>query len=312
MRKSSLHRKQNKSRVSVVISILVVSVLAFMTVGFAVYNQILTFGGAVSLKPQGEVRITNVQYVSGQHSSGNPTFTDTTIDFGLSFNVIDPEREQYTATYRVTIKNDTFYSQVFSIPDYQPVIKDSSGNVVEDPDINFQLTGIQNGDSIASEQEVTFDITFTFSPSNKGRNTYTLDNEMEVEFTDEQIGQMFARISSSTTGNLRSPNTRAAFTVTVINTFDYARDFTLELANNGHFYLGTASGSRTYMGNIGANATADFVVYAYEEDSTMEYSSDYERANIYLKSSGISDINAGRITLLVDKKVISTDTEAIP
>ena len=103
MRKTSLHQKQNKSRVSIVISVLVVSVLTFMTVGFATYNQILTFDGAITLKPQGEVRITDVRYVSGEHSTCNPTFTDTTIDFGLSFNVTDPEREQYTAIYRVTI-----------------------------------------------------------------------------------------------------------------------------------------------------------------------------------------------------------------
>ena len=310
MRKTSLHQKQNKSRVSIVISVLVVSVLTFMTVGFATYNQILTFDGAITLKPQGEVRITDVRYVSGEHSTGNPTFTDTTIDFGLSFNVRNPENEKYNATYRVTIKNDTFYSQVFSISEYQPIIKDRDDNVVEDPDINFQLSGIQNGDGIASGQEITFDITFNFSPSDDGRNTYTIDNEMEVEFTDEQVGQMFARVSSSTTGNLRSPNTRAAFTVTVINTFDYDRDFNLELRDNGHFYLGTANGSRTVTGTVGANATADFTVYVYEEDSTMEYSSDYERASIYLKSNGIADINAGRITLLVDKKVVSTDTEA--
>lgn len=264
MRKTSLHQKQNKSRVSIVISVLVVSVLAFMTVGFATYNQILTFDGAITLKPQGEVRITDVRYVSGEHSTGNPTFTDTTIDFGLSFNVRNPENEKYNATYRVTIKNDTFYSQVFSIPEYQPIIKDRDDNVVEDPDINFQLSGIQNGDGIASGQEITFDITFNFSPSDDGRNTYTIDNEMEVEFTDEQVGQMFARVSSSTTGNLRSPNTRAAFTVTVINTFDYDRDFNLELRNNGHFYLGTANGSRTVTGTVGANTTADFTVYVYE------------------------------------------------
>ncbi len=308
MRKSSLHQKPNKSRLSVVISILVVAVLGFMTVGFAAYNQILTFDGAVTLQPQGTIHITNVQYTGGQHSSANPTFTDNTVDFGLSFTTVNQQSATYTASFDITIRNDTFYDQIFSIPNFDPVIKDSNGEVVEDAEVNYELSGLANGDAIPMGTEVTFSVTFTFSPSSSG--TFTVDPEMDVEFTNEQTGQMFARISSSTTGNLRSPNTSAAFTITIINTFDYERDFTIELVNNGNFYASTASSGRAVSGTIAANATQDFTVYVREEDPNKQYSTDYERANLYVKSAGITDINAGRITLLVDKVIISTDTEA--
>ena len=308
MRKSSLHQKQSKSRLSIVISILVVAVLGFMTVGFAAYNQILTFDGAVTLQPQGTVRITNVEYTGGEHSSATPTFTDHTVDFGLSFTTVNQQNATYTAIFNITIRNDTFYDQIFAIPDFNPVVKDSNGNVVEDAEINYELSGITNGDTIPTDLEITFSVTFTFSPSGSG--TFTVDPEMDVEFTDEQTGQMYAHISSFTTGNLRSPNTSAPFTITIINTFDYARDFTVELMNNGNFYAATASGSRVVAGTIAANATQNFTVYVREEDPNKEYSSDYERANLYVKSAGIADINAGRITLLVDRLIISTDTEA--
>ena len=279
-----------------------------MTVGFAAYNKILTFDGAVTLHPQGTIRITNVLYTGGEHSSANPTFTDHTVDFGLSFTTVNQQEATYTASFDITIRNDTFYDQVFAVPDFDPVVKDSRGNVVEDAEVSYELSGIANGDTIATESEITFSVIFTFSPSSSG--TFTIDPEMDVEFTDEQTGQMFARISSATTGNLRSPNVSAPFTITIINTFDYARDFTVELVNNGNFYAATASGGRVVSGNIAANATQDFVVYVRENDPNKEYSTDYERANLYVKSTGITDINAGRITLLVDKLVISTDTEA--
>lgn len=308
MRKTSLHQKQNKSHVNLVISILLVAVLGFMTVGFAAYNKILTFDGAVTLRPQGTIRITNVQYTGGQHSSANPTFTDRTVDFGLSFTTVNQQEATYTASFDITVRNDTFYDQVFAVPNFEPVVKDARGNVVDDAELSYVLDGIANGDTIAIDSEITFSVTFTFSPSSSG--VFTVDPEMNVEFTNEQTGQMFARISGATTGNLRSPNVSAPFTITIINTFDYARDFTIELVNNGNFYAATANGGRVVSGNIAANATQDFTVYVRETDPNKEYSTDYERANLYVKSAGISDVNAGRITLLVDKKVVSTDTEA--
>ena len=61
MSRSSLHQKKSQSRTGVILSILVVAVITFMTVGFASYGQILNFSGTVGLQPQGDVRITNVQ-----------------------------------------------------------------------------------------------------------------------------------------------------------------------------------------------------------------------------------------------------------
>lgn len=301
--------QKHQGRINTILTCLFVAVLCFMTVGFAAYGQILDLGGTITLQPQGSVRITDVVFDEShsEHASADPTFTDNSVDFNLSFTAINSQSATYTASFNITIQNDTFYNQIFSVPDYSPAIH-KNGVLVEDADLNFVINGISNGDSIPSGESVTFTVVFTFIPSES--DTYTVDEDMEVEFNDEQTGQMFASISGSTTGNLRSPNTRAAFTVTVINTFDYDRNFTLTLMNNPNFYLANADGSRPVTRTIAANTTQDFVVYVHANDPTMHYSSDYVRANIYLQSNGISDINAGRITLLVDKIVIVTDTEA--
>ncbi len=289
------------------------SVLAFMTIGFAAYGQILDFSGIVTLQPQGSVRITDVTFDStnSKNATSTPTFTDTTIDFNLSFTVPQRQTEQssYMAIYSVTIQNDTFYNQVFSVDNYVPTVS-QNGQTLTDADINFALDGITNGDAIPEGESVTFSVIISFVPTEDETGTFTVDDDLVISFNSEQTGQLFASISSSTTGDLRSPNTRAAFTVSVINTFDYSRDFTLTLANSSGFYLADTNGAQSPTFTIGAKTTQEYTVYVYPLDSTAQYSSSYVRANIFLQSSGIADINAGRITLLVDQEVIITDTEA--
>ncbi len=289
------------------------SVLAFMTIGFAAYGQILDFSGIVTLQPQGSVRITDVTFDStnSKNATSAPTFTDTTIDFNLSFTVPRRQTEQssYIAIYSVTIQNDTFYNQVFSVDNYVPTVS-QNGQTLTDADINFALDGITNGDTIPEGESVTFSVIISFVLTEDETGTFTVDDDLVVSFNSEQTGQLFASISSSTTGDLRSPNTRAAFTVSVINTFDYSRDFTLTLANSSGFYLADTNGAQSPTFTIGAKTTQEYTVYVYPLDSTAQYSSSYVRANIFLQSSGIADINAGRITLLVDQEVIITDTEA--
>ena len=301
--------QKHEARINTILAIIFVAALAFMTVGFAAYGQILNMDGVVTVKPQGTIRIVDVVFdaANSQHATGSPTFTDTTVDFNLSFTTVNQQNSTYSATYIITIQNDTFYNQIFSIPNYIPTVK-KNGVTVEDADINFALNGISNGDIIPKGESVTFSVVISLVPPDTG--TYTVDDDMEIEFSDEQTGQLFASISGSTTGNLRSPNVRAAFTVSVINTFDYSREFTLSLVNNPHFYLANDDGTRPVGRTIAANSTQNYVVYVYANDPTMQYSSDYVRANIFLQANGITDINAGRITLLVDKIVIITDTDA--
>ncbi len=292
-----------RRRLQIILAVALVAVLGFMTIGFAGYGQILDTSGSILVQPQGTVRITNVEYLGGDHSTGSPTFSDTSIDFGLTFtrgNV--GNGDVFTATYRITIKNDTFYNQVFAIPDYSPVIRDSNNNVISDAELGYRLDGIANGDSIPTGATKTFNIVFTFAPTTDGN--YTIDGDADVEFSDEQTGKMFASISGTTTGDLRGDNTCANFTVSVINTFDYARDFTFSLVNNSNFTI--SNGAR----NIAANTTQNYTVSVCETNPDTQYANSYERANIYVNSAGITSINAGRITLLVDQAVVIHDEDA--
>ena len=303
MRKKVQPQVAKKKRLNIILIIALIATLGFMTVGFAAYGQILDFSGTVIVQPQGKIRITNVEYLGGEHSTSVPTFTDTTIDLGLSFMHGNPQNgDEFTATYRVTIENKTFYNQIFAIPDYEPTILDHNGNPIDMADLTYHLDGITNGDSVPVDATISFTIEFIFNPP--GNDDYTVEDDVVIEFTDEQTGQLFASITSSTTGDLRGSTTCTNFTVSVINTFDYARNFTFSIINNANFYV--QNGSH----NIPAKSTQSYTVTVCENDPYAQYSNSYERANIHLNSEGYQAVNAGRITLLVDQIVVIPDEDA--
>ena len=53
--------KNTKNKSFKIIVILFIVALAFMTVGFAAYNQLLNISGTATLKPDGKIYIKSVQ-----------------------------------------------------------------------------------------------------------------------------------------------------------------------------------------------------------------------------------------------------------
>ena len=95
---------------NIVMSILLVVVLSFVSVGYAYYSQRLTINGSVTIKPQGKIAITNVVFTSGTNVKDdiNPTFTDNSIDFDLAFEKDEgSQTNTYQAIYNVTSDGDT-------------------------------------------------------------------------------------------------------------------------------------------------------------------------------------------------------------
>ena len=297
------------SAVGILLPLLVVIVLAGMTAGFARYNQIINTSGLVNLHPQGKIRITDVHFVDGSNAESSPTFDDENVYLHLTFTATTSSlqnEEAFYARYLITVQNDTFYNEVFSFEDFEPVIIDDRGNPV-DMVSSFQINGISNGDKIASGESATFEIRLDVYP--EAADKYHIDNDPTFTFTDTTEGSLLANITSGTTGNLRGDNTLAPFTIHVINSYEYARSFNFALVNNPHFKIVSATGGNLPTYTLGANEAADYTVYV-AIDGQVEFMTTYERANIYLESNGLADINCGRITLYVDQSAIATDHDA--
>lgn len=301
MAKRAKNRRRS-ARFTLILTALVMFILSGMTIGFARYNRILNTSGNITLNPQGEIYISNVVFTGGQNVVSNPSFTNTSVNFGLSFHG-DPNTTNYTANFDITITNETFYNQIFAMDYWQPTITDGNGDPV-DADINYILVGIENGDTINRDSSVTFSIQMTLDVDQGG--DYIINGDATIGYSDSNDGVLLAEVVAPATGDLRGSNNSAAFTVHVTNTYDYAQNFNFALRNNDHFYITDAVGNSLGAQVIGANTEADYVVYAHVSDG-VEFATDYERANIYLVSASLGDVNCGRITLLVDKSIIYTD-----
>ena len=309
-----INNKNDKAFINtnIVMSILLVVVLSFVSLGYAYYSQRLTANGSVTIKPQGKIAITNVVLKSGTNIKDdiNPAFTDNSIDFDLVFEKDDVNPSTtYQAVYDVTITNDTFYDFTFNSINYTPTVYNSSNEVVDPSLINVTLTGISAGDKILSEDEVTFTVTFNFNPPDD--DTYTVDNDMYTDLQEEPHGRLLGSIPANTTLDLRESlnNNIDSFTLTVVNTYQSSRTFTINSSDSSHFRITNASGNAYGSVTLGGGETQTYTVYVKRVDNAI-FGSDSFTNGIYL-SFGNNRVDCGSVTILVDEDIILDETPPV-
>ena len=309
-------QKDNDKRAintNIVMSILLVVVLSFVSVGYAVYNQRLNINGTAIVKTQGTIAITNVELVSSINvpDSVNPTFTDNSIDFDLQF-----EKEQgstqntYQATYSVTIENNTFYDFDFNVVSYQPTVYNSSNQPVDPQYLTISLNGISLGDKIPAGDEVTFNVVFNFNPPDD--DTYTVDGTLYTDLVEEPHGSLLGSIPDNITLDLRESlnNDIDSFTLTVINTYQSSRTFTINCADSSHFRITNASGNAYGSVTIEGGTTQTYTVYMKRVNNAV-FASDTFVNGIYLSYTENSYVDCGNLTVLVDEDEIEDTTPPI-
>ena len=313
MKKKRLkEQKRDKKTINlnIAMSILLVVVLSFISIGYALYNQILNSNGNVTFNPQGTVRITNVELLSSINVKDGsiPTFTDDSINFNLTFEKAEEtQNEPYQAIYEITIKNDTFYDFTFNIENFQPIIKNSSGITVNQEFLTTTLDGINMGDSIPAGEEVKFTVKFDFAPDTD--DTYTVDGEMNTDLKEEPHGSLLGNIPGNTQGDLRESegNDLAEFTVTVINTYQSPREFSINITDTNHFEIVNSQGQPLGNYTIQGGETNTYNFYVKRKDNAIFASSSFT-AGIYLSHTDESNVNCGTVTLLVDEEEVDDTT----
>lgn len=304
-------KKKNKNtsdhkiiKTNLICSLLIVIVFMGLSVGFALFTQVINIGGNVSLETQGSFEITNVtKTTSNNTSSAVPSWTADSIDFNLTFVHSDDPDPVYNATYSVTLTNDTFYERLVSAFNFGFTINGEDDQSVGT--LNYEINGIQEGAIIQPLSEQTFTVTFSFVPAIDA-DEYVIDGDGTIDSNEKAFGEMTVNSLAPTTGSVKDGALQQV-TVSLSSTYqsDVSIDINiasdkLELVTAG----GTALGSFTVPANS-ENQTYTFYIKA--KDDAL-FPDDTITASLLAISNNLPNVNLGSITLEVDKEEVYVDT----
>ena len=305
--------KNKKNKSFIIIVILFIVALAFMTVGFAAYNQLLNISGTATLKPDGKIYIKSVQVTSKTPNatvSSDPVFTDTSItNFNLSFATDNNLNTDYYAVYEVTIANESSYDFIYRYPNYTLTV--TKGGTVYTNLLSLNVTGISNGETIPSNTDKVVTVTISFTnPDIDNTGTYVVNGEFTPDYQEETVGSLTGAVNTSTIGDLTGSNQLAAFTVNVMSTYTETKNFTISVADTDKFVAVDSGGTQVPSHSITANNPGqNFTFYLKKASGTHVYNSEIENVKILIIPTGESGVNCGKVKVRVDTNGV-TDTVA--
>lgn len=298
-----------------IIIIMFISAILFMTVGFAAYGKTVNIGGTAKLKPDGTIYISNVSVVpnSLKHATADPDWTAHNIDFNLTFTTTQNQASanDYGAEFNVTMVNDSSYDYVYSAPDYTPRINRKSNNAsIDSSYLGYRTDGIKTGDVIPSKTSITFKIIFTFTnPLSRDTDTFIIDGDFAPTVTEDTSASLYASVDESIEGNLRGNNTMAAYTITVTNTYNVRKSFSITIGTD-KFDVKDENLNNNIEYSIDANTTEEIFTFYIVKKQGTEHITNTERVSVFVNTDGQEQINAGRITVLVDQNSSYDDLNA--
>ena len=275
-------------------------------------NHILTINGIQSTinvtGTYGEIEITNITYSSSTNvlSHQTPTYDGMSANFNVTFKRdANAVTNDFRIVYDVTVTNDYYNDYIFNGFDFDPEITATS-----DEDVAYiepSLIGIGQGDTIPAGTTKSFQLVLTLIANNPN-GTYGTEIGAEGETTEPEVeeGSITGSISP-TTGDLRSPNTRVAFTVNVISTYENAKEYRLFL-DSSNFQLVDSNDNSLGSLTINGESTDTYTVYV-KVNSTAMFNSSSATTAIYLGASGMANQKLADLVFNVD---ISAGVDTTP
>ena len=301
---------EKKNKANLIIFILLIATLFFMTVGFASYGKILNVGGSITLNPDGIVYIKSVAltaYSAANEVSANPVVNSSGyVDFNLSFTTNRTKETGYSATFQIVVANESSYDYVYTIPDYRPTA--SKGGQDYSGYVDYQITGISNGDVIPSGTEKTFNVIFSFSNPDRTPGTYIIDGDFIPALVIDENATLRAVVDETQVGDLTGSNTLALYEISVMNTYNVAKTFTI-IADSDKFEARNLTDTGAPQYTIAANTTEQVYQFYLKIIPGSDFVSTSDNVRISIVPTGESEIRAGRVTALVDRTIDNyTDT----
>ncbi len=275
-------------------------------------NDILTINGIssdITCTPHyGEIAITSITYNSSVNATDNtpPVPNGTSAEFDITFQrAPNATTNDFYIVYDVTLKNEFYESYIFNGFDFNPEITASS-----DEDIAYiepELIGVTQGETIPARTTKNFQLKLNLIANNPN-GTYGASGSGEAETTSPTVeqGTLTATVSPNT-GDLRSPNTSATFSVTVTNTYENAKTYSLTSSSSNFTIIGSNNQSLSNL-TINGGATDTYTIYVQKSSGAM-FRDNTATMNVLLVSDGMANYNAGTLTLNVD---ISAGVDTTP
>ena len=316
MKKRKVKEKLNDKKtvkINIAMSILLIGVLSFISLGYALYGQSLNVSGSSAFGQQGKIAIIDVTLTSSKNvrDGSIPEFTDDSVDFNLVFEKAPGSTEtDYQAVYSVTIDNDTFYDYDFNLSTFQPVITNSADVTIDSSYLTFELEGISLGDTIPAGESATFTLILNFDPPTD--DTYVIDGSLDTAMEEQPHGSVIGAISSSTSLDLRESENHnlESITLKVINSYQSPRTFTFGITDTSHFELVDSSGNPLSSFTINGGVTDEYTIYV-RRVANAAFSQEYFQTNITLSYNEALNSNCGAVTIHVDEQEIVDTTPPV-
>lgn len=301
-KKIKIEKDKIAVKINIIVSILLIAILFFVSIGFALYNKNLLFNGSISFGEQGKFAIISVDLMESSNVAKEsvPSYTDETIDFNLVFSKQVEDSNIYMAKYKIVLKNDSFYDYDCNFSEYHPNITNSKGESIDLSALTCQIDGLAIGESIKAGETKEVTVTITFVPPDENE-TYDVEGEFEPEIIEKPFGNVLGSIPDNASGNLQLSlgNNRVSTTLSLLNSFQSDREITLSISNP-NFKIVNSSGENIGKILIKAGETKDVTIYIQRIEGA-EFTSSPIKTSINLSYNDIT-YDCGTISLDVDIK----------
>lgn len=299
-----------KGKERILVTLVFLFLFFTMSIGYALYSARINTNGTATFIKNGEITISSAVLTSYENllNPANPTVDGRSISFNLNFNVARTDEalnDEYSATYQITISNDSVFDYTFSSADFAPSLSTQNE---EDIEISYFLDGITMGEVIPSKDTKTFYLTISMVPNNSGN--YNVSGDVEIGLEQEQTtGSLLGSIPSNLTGDLVN-NTTVAIDTTVINSYTEAKTFDIVVTNNS-FELVDVNGNPLTSYTVNANGEAHNTVYV-KIKSGARFASSNQNLNIFLSHDGeLNSMGMIRLTVPRDANLVDTTPPTI-
>ena len=291
-------------KLNLILSLFFVLLFMGMSVGYAIFTQVINLHGGISVGPQGEFEITNVVKTSSSNTSNAvPSWTADTINFNLVFIRSDDPDPVYNATYNIILTNDTFYERLISALNFDLTVHDEEEHPLGT--LDYEISNYEDGEVMDPLTEKVITVIFTFTPTVEA-DEYEVTGGGTIESNEKPAGEITVNSMTPTTGSVKDGALQQV-TINLNSTYQEAKEFRISIASD-----------KLELVNAGGVALGNFTIPANSEDQTFTFyiraksdalfPDDTTTAALTVMSTGLPNVSLGSITLDVNKHEEYVDT----